>query len=77
MMTQNLPAKYQSRKMTLSKGFADSESDMRHLETILATTYNLATSLLCRVPLGLGEHPSALLLFQFHFMEITPFPKSK
>lgn len=77
MMTQSLSAKYQFRKMTLSKGFAGSESDMGHLEMIIATKHNLATRLLCNVPPSLIEHTSTLLLFQFYFMEITRFPKSK
>lgn len=57
-----MSAKYQSRKVTLSKGSADSENDMQHLVVILATKYNLATRLLCNVLVGPIAHTAALLL---------------
>lgn len=50
MITQNLSAEYQSRKATLSKGFAGSESDKWHLVMITATKHNLALKLLGNVP---------------------------
>lgn len=48
------------RKVTLSKGFADYKSDMGHLVMVIATKHNLATRLLCNVPVGLIEHTAAL-----------------
>lgn len=65
------------RKVTLSKGFADSKSDMGHLVMVIATKHNLATRLLCNVPVSLVEHTAALLLFQLLRMELPQFSKTK
>lgn len=76
MITQNVSAKYQSRKVTLSKGSAGSESDLGHLVMILATRHNLA---MCSFAMCQESHrtPSCSAALPTFFNGITTIFKGK